>query len=339
MQLFYPRYVQVRGMGPWAGVTMAIGAAGIIRQLRRAGRCDVLLAQDILPEGLAAVLLGRWIGVPAACLGRGTDVHGLPRASSMTRGIARWTLARMAAVGVVAAALGETLARVAGSAACTLLEDGIDLEHFAPGCARNARRALGIDEDRRLVLYAGRLVDGKGLDTLLDAFAAPARDGAGRPARAGGVGAAPDRARAPRGGAGQGDAVRVVGEVAHPRIADWMRAAEVVVLPSEAEGFPNVVREALACGRPVVATPVGDVPRVLTADAGRLVPARDPAALAQAIADVLARRWDPAAIRAHVSDMTWERSAEATARFLTAALSAAPVADGRRSEAQEAPTA
>jgi len=339
VQLFYPRYVQVRGMGPWAGVTMAIGAAGIVRQLRHAGRCDVLLAQDILPEGLAAVLLGRWIGVPAACLGRGTDVHGLTHASSMTRGMVRWTLERVAGIGVVAAALGETLNRVAGTAACTLLEDGIDLEHFAPGCARNARRALGIDADTRLVLYAGRLVDGKGLDTLLDAFgllratvphAMLALVGSGRL-----LTALERRAVAQ----GQGDAVRVVGEVAQRRIADWMRAAEVVVLPSEAEGFPNVVREALACGRPVVATPVGDVPRVLTADAGRLVPPRDPAALAHAIADVLGKRWDAATIRAHVSDMTWERSAETTARFLTAALSAASAADGLRNAAPEASAA
>ena len=56
---------------------------------------------------------------------------------------------------------------------------------------------------------------------------------------------------------------------------------------------------------------------------GRLVPPTNPAALADAIAGVLARRWDPASIRAHVSDMTWERNAEATARFLAAAVEAA----------------
>jgi hypothetical protein len=69
------------------------------------------------------------------------------------------------------------------------------------------------------------------------------------------------------------------------------------------------------------------------------VPPRDPAALAHAVADVLARRWDAAAIRAHVSDMTWERSAEATARFLTAALSAARATDRRWHAAPEAPAA
>jgi len=190
-----------------------------------------------------------------------------------------------------------------------------------------------------VVLYAGRLVDGKGLDFLVDAFgllratvpnAMLALVGSGRLRTA-----LECRAVAQ----GLGGAVRFVGEVAYRRIADWMRAAEVVVLPSEAEGFPNVVREALACGRPVVGTPVGDVPRVLTADVGRLVPPHDPAALAHAIADVLGRRWDAATIRARVSHMTWERSAEATARFLTAATSAAPAADSQRSVAPGAPAA
>jgi teichuronic acid biosynthesis glycosyltransferase TuaC len=321
--LLYPRYLQVPGMGPWAGGAMALGAAPAIRRLRRQRECDVLFAQAVLPDGLAAVLLGRWLGIPVACLGRGTDVHGLERAPVATRWLARWTLRRTAAVGVVADALAQTLARVAGAAACTVLSNGIDLACFAPGCARDARRALGIDQNAHLVLYAGRLVEAKGLDTLLDAF---------RLLRA----AVPDASLALVGSGplftrlerriltdGLDGAVRLAGEVGHDAIAGWMRAADVVVLPSEAEGFPNVVREALACGRPVVATPVGDLPRILTPDAGRLVPPRDPVALAVAIAGVLAQSWDPHRIRAHVSGMTWERNAEATARFLAEAMEAA----------------
>jgi teichuronic acid biosynthesis glycosyltransferase TuaC len=319
VRLLFPRYLQVPGMGPLAGVAMAFGAVAAVGRLRRERHCDVLFAQAVLPEGLAAVLLGRWLGVPVACLGRGTDVHGLPRASATTRRLARWTLRRSAAVGVVAEALTGTLAGMECGAPCTVLPGGVDLEHFAPGSARDARRALGVDEDARLILYVGRLAGGKGLDTLLEAFRALRTTVPNAVLAL--VGSGPLYTRLERRvlAGGFARSVRLAGEAPHQAVPQWMRAADVIVLPSEAEGFPNVVREALACGRPVVATPVGDLPRVLTADTGRLVPRRDPAALADAIAGVLAQRWDPARIRAHVSEMTWERNAEATARFLAAA--------------------
>jgi len=323
VRLLFPRYLQVPRIGPWAGAAMALGAMTTVRSLRRAGQCDVLFAQAVLPEGLAAVLIGRRLGIPVACLGRGTDVHGLPRASATTRWLAGWTLRHAAAVGVVADVLRRTLDGIGGGAPCTVLPNGVDLEQFAPGNARDARRALGIAEDARVVLYVGRLADGKGLDTLLEAF------GVLRTAVPNSwlalVGSGPLQARLERRilADGMARSVRLPGEAPYEVIPRWMQAADVVVLPSEAEGMPNVVREALACGRPVVATPVGDVPRVLSTDAGALVPPGNSAVLADALATVLARPWDPERIRALVSEMTWERNAEATARFLAAAMEAA----------------
>ena len=171
IQLLFPRYLQVPGMGAWAGVTMALGAARTVRRLQREGRCDVLFAQTLLPEGLAAGLLGRWLGSPVACLGRGTDVHGLAR-SATTRRLARWTVRRATAIGVVANALAEALGAVDSAAPCTVLANGVDLQRFTPGSAVDARRTLGLNLQAPLALYVGRLAEGKGLDTLLDAFAA-----------------------------------------------------------------------------------------------------------------------------------------------------------------------
>jgi glycosyltransferase involved in cell wall biosynthesis len=88
-------------------------------------------------------------------------------------------------------------------------------------------------------------------------------------------------------------------------VAVWMAASDLVTLPSYMEGCPNVVLEALACGRPVVATKVGGIPEILSSTCGELVPPQDSAALAQALASVLNRSWEAEAIRAHGS-RSWD---------------------------------
>jgi teichuronic acid biosynthesis glycosyltransferase TuaC len=85
----------------------------------------------------------------------------------------------------------------------------------------------------------------------------------------------------------------------------------VVTLPSYMEGCPNVVLEALACGRPVVATDVGGIPEIMSNQCGRLIPPRDAAALAEALDSVLDRPWDAAEISSH-----WGRSWDTVAREL-----------------------
>jgi glycosyltransferase involved in cell wall biosynthesis len=81
------------------------------------------------------------------------------------------------------------------------------------------------------------------------------------------------------------------------------------------EGCPNVILEALACGRPVVATNVGGIPEIMSDACGRLVPPRNTAALAQALDAVLAGTWDAPSIAAH-----WSRSWTVVADELLAAL-------------------
>jgi glycosyltransferase involved in cell wall biosynthesis len=98
---------------------------------------------------------------------------------------------------------------------------------------------------------------------------------------------------------GVSDCVEWIGGQSPLRVAQLMSASSVVVLPSRRETFGAVLIEALACGTPVVSTSSGGPDDVVTPDVGRLVPTEDPAALANALVDVLERQseFDPNVLR------------------------------------------
>jgi teichuronic acid biosynthesis glycosyltransferase TuaC len=85
----------------------------------------------------------------------------------------------------------------------------------------------------------------------------------------------------------------------------------VFCLPSLSEGSPNVMMEALRCGRPVVASNVGGIPELLTPMSGILTPPSNATALADALRQAFTRHWDEAAI-ARISRRTWSDMAGET---------------------------
>jgi glycosyltransferase involved in cell wall biosynthesis len=76
------------------------------------------------------------------------------------------------------------------------------------------------------------------------------------------------------------------------RVALWLATADLFALPSYAEGCPNVVLDALSCGRPVIATAVGEIPDLVNAASGFLVAPRNTSALGAGIENALDRDWD-----------------------------------------------
>src|SRR5581483_12280663 len=111
---------------------------------------------------------------------------------------------------------------------------------------------------------------------------------------------------------GCADRVRFVPRQAHDAMPLWFSAADVFAFASWREGFPNVVREALACGTPCVATALPGVPEAIGADGGIAVPPGDVAAFATALRQALGRRWDRSAIRRRAAAWRWDRNAEET---------------------------
>ncbi|MFF1277532.1 glycosyltransferase [Streptomyces marokkonensis] len=134
--------------------------------------------------------------------------------------------------------------------------------------------------------------------------------------------------------AGVADRVRFTGGVNPSRVPALLRSADVVLCPADYEPFGIVPLEAMACGRPVVASAVGgQLDTVTDPGTGRLVPPGDPEALARAVAALLA---DPAAREACavagrrrvLSRYGWPRIAAATEAAYCEVLDAEPAATG-----------
>jgi glycosyltransferase involved in cell wall biosynthesis len=172
---------------------------------------------------------------------------------------------------------------------------GLELERFTRPRGRGALRSLaGWADTDTVIATVGRLVPIKDLATFLRAAARVAGERAAT--RFAIVGDGDLRAALEAEAASLGLAGRVHFFGWRSDLEDVYADADVVVNSSRNEGTPVALIEALAAGKPVVATAVGGTPDLLAEGAhGTLVPAGDPDALARAIADVLA---DPAAAAA-----------------------------------------
>jgi glycosyltransferase involved in cell wall biosynthesis len=118
---------------------------------------------------------------------------------------------------------------------------------------------------------------------------------------------------------GIGDRVTLSPACPTDQVALWMAASDLITLPSYREGCPNVVIEALASGRPVVASDVGGIPELMDDRSGRLVPARDEGALSKALNEVLSQPWNAAAI-ASLHARSWGDVSRDVEKILTMVL-------------------
>jgi glycosyltransferase involved in cell wall biosynthesis len=110
------------------------------------------------------------------------------------------------------------------------------------------------------------------------------------------VGDGPMRAELEARIAGSAGWASLAGALPPQAVAQWLAACNLLALPSYSEGHPNVLVEALACGRPAVTTPVGGIPEVVDDTVAILVPPRTVEPLRAGLAQALERRWDEAAL-------------------------------------------
>lgn len=315
-----PRYLHLPGR---ARANSAAFARSGVRRILARGRPDAVVLDYAWPAAAAVPAL-REARVPCLVSGRGSDVLEVAGEAGLGDDLAYFLRAAGHWCGV-SRDLVRAMDRLGGrEGRGVLVPNGIDPELFHPRDRAVCRRELGlpaVEGGARLVLVCGHWIARKDPLLALEVFAR----GAGPDDLLAFVGRGPleTELRAAITARGLEARVRLVSEVPPARLAEWYGAADLLLLTSRREGRPNVVLEALASGRPVLATEAGGTAELLEdAHPGMLARTREPGALAERLAALLAGVHDPEALARSVAPLSWDRSLAALEGALEDAIAA-----------------
>jgi D-inositol-3-phosphate glycosyltransferase len=306
------------------------------------GRYDLLHAHYWLSGQVAARAAERW-GVPLVqsmhTLGKGKNL-------ALAAGDCAEPAARIQGEASVVAAADRLVANTAEEARQLVelygadpwrvetVSPGVDLSVFQPYPIGAARRRLGLASDAAVLVFAGRIQPLKGPDVVLRAAASllrlcpwladrlvvvivggPSGSEVGAPGRLAGLAS----------GLGISEFVRLEPPCPQRELADWYRAADLVLVPSHSESFGLVALEAQACGTPVVAAAVGGL-RTAVRDgySGVLVDGHDPVVWARVLEGLLASPLRLSELsrgaREHARAFNWPATAERLVGVYTGAM-------------------
>jgi glycosyltransferase involved in cell wall biosynthesis len=288
----------------------------LARRLHAEAPLDLLDAQFFFPDGPAAAMIARALGLPLSIKARGSDIsfwgeHDFARAQMLEAAhAANGLLAVSRDLARQMAAMGMDEGKI------TVHYTGLDHDRFRPLQHTRLRaqlsRVLGfaMPDNAPLLACVGALIERKGQDIAIAAL----KDLPGARLVLVGQGEDEARLRALAASTGVADRVHFAGLIDHDLLPLILSAADVMVLPTLAEGLANAWVEALACGTPVVTTDVGGARELITSEtAGRLLSERTPAAVAAAVAAILDAPPAREAVAALTERFSWEANAAALA--------------------------
>ncbi|MFM5949825.1 MAG: glycosyltransferase [Novosphingobium sp.] len=307
VKVLRPQFTLLPGLPGRNAAAEAKAVLPLARRLHAEAPFDLVDAQFFYPDGPAAVSIAKALGLPVSIKARGADIHHWGTEPATARQVLDAGLSAhglLAVAGGLAddmAALGMDRSRI------TIHRTGLDADLFRPYDRKMCRDQFGLPRDKPVLATVGALIPRKGqqfvieaLVHLPDAFLLLAGKGEDE---------AMLRRRAEE--LGVAERVRFLGAVPHGELPLLLNAADVVVMPSSSEGLANAWVEALACGTPVVTTPIPGAQELITDPAwGRMV-ARDGEAIAHAVQDLLDLKPDPETVQAAVADYSWKANAEA----------------------------
>ena len=172
-----------------------------------------------------------------------------------------------------------------------VIPSGYAVSRFKPKPTIKCRKILNLPTNKKIILFVGYLVKRKGVEYLIKAIKLVVKSNKNIMCYIVGNGVLEKELRSLTAKLNLNGFVFFVGAKKPEDVPLWMNACDILVLPSLNEGLPNVLSEAMACGKPVVATSVAGTPEIVDRDVGYLVKPKDVNNLAKKIVLTLDKKW------------------------------------------------
>lgn len=317
ISIVHPRYALIPKIGMLAApFLMALSLRATLAHMIRAGDdFDLIDAHYFYPDGVAAILLGKYFKKPVVITARGSDINLIAQ-QGLAKKMVVWAATAANAVITVSQALKDEMVKLGVPAAnITPLRNGVDLARFYPAERIAIRTAL--DLKRLTLLSVGSLTTHKGHDLVLKALALlPDVE-----LMIAGSGPEDARLRGLAASLGVANRVRFLGSVSQIELFRYYNAADIMVLASSREGWANVLLEAMACGTPVIASNVGgSAELVTTPEAGVILPERSPEAIAFAVKTLQSQTPTRSATRRFAEGFSWDATTQGQLRLFNTVL-------------------
>jgi len=266
----------------------------------RKQKADILMASWAYPEGVATAILAKLFGKPFYIKVHGSDINDFSTDKARAKQIV-WACKKAKGIFSVSNALKEKLISLGVSAdKIHVIYNGVNKQIFFPNEAVKKSNSL---------LYVGNLKASKGVGELIAAFIKLIKTHKDLELIIAGNGDMMPEVKSALAQENLSEHVKLLGSVNHKDIALLIQQASILVLPSYAEGVPNVILEAMSCGTPVVATNVGGIPEIVSEQSGILVEPKNINALVQGLTTALAKEWNIAEIVQQTEAFSWKNNA------------------------------
>lgn len=277
---------------------------------------DLIHAHFAYPDGLAAYEISKRHGIPYVITGRGSDILLYPGRGHYLRSAISTVLQNSSLfIGVSKHIIDRAVSLGTAKDRCAFQPDGVPSKWFFYEPEKKNR------QKSKTILFAGAFLPVKNILKMVNAFICLNKadptvtfrligDGSLRPEL--------ETLIAESGCAGKFD---LPGHLSHAQLAEAMKQADVLCLPSISEGWGNVITEAMACGTPVVASKVGGIPeQIISGDYGFLCDPTSIEDIAGKLLLALNKDWDHQQIAKHGGRCTRESAAESIASLYVKTL-------------------